>query len=334
MQISRRNFISQSATAAIVLSALDAFAVPLSTDKSSSDWALRIMATNWGFNGTMDEFCVKAKKEGYDGFEVWVPGEEKERTALTDAASKHSLSFGLLCGGNDRDFSKHLQQFKTAINAAAAMKPVYINCHSGKDHFSFDQNRQLMDFTGEVSAKTNIPVYHETHRGRSLFAAHITKEFIQKIPSLRLTFDVSHWCNVHESLLDDQAEALSMAISRSEHIHARIGHAEGPQVNDPRAPEWSNALNAHFAWWDKIVERKKNEKKTSARPVSFCAIVINAGAITMAAAINCDLVFVKSVSTLDRYFARARHTNTLHISAGCIWNPPKRIIEFVPFTSV
>ena len=118
-----------------------------------------------------------------------------------------------------------------------------------------------MDFTAEVSAKTNIPIYHETHRGRSLFAAHITRQFIEKIPSLRLTFDVSHWCNVHESLLDDQADTLAMAINRAEHIHARIGHAEGPQVNDPRAPEWSNALNAHFAWWDKIVERKKNEKK-------------------------------------------------------------------------
>jgi len=43
------------------------------------------------------------------------------------------------------------------------------------------------------------------------------------------------------------------------HIHARIGHPEGPQVNDPRAPEWDAAVKAHFAWWDKVAERKKKE---------------------------------------------------------------------------
>ena len=48
-----------------------------------------------------------------------------------------------------------------------------------------------------------------------------------------------------------------MAIERADHIHARIGHPEGPQVNDPRAPEWEAAVKAHFGWWDKIVERKK-----------------------------------------------------------------------------
>ena len=28
-------------------------------------------------------------------------------------------------------------------------------------------------------------------------------------------------------------------------------------MNDPRAPEWQKAFNAHVAWWDKIVEIKR-----------------------------------------------------------------------------
>ncbi len=84
---------------------------------------------------------------------------------------------------------------------------------------------------------------------------------MEKIPSLRLTLDISHWCNVHESLLEDQADTIAMALNRTGHIHARIGHQEGPQVNDPRAPEWKNAVTAHFAWWDKVVEQKRNEGK-------------------------------------------------------------------------
>ena len=78
-----------------------------------------------------------------------------------------------------------------------------------------------------------------------------------KISRIKITFDVSHWCNVHESLLADQQETVNMTLERVEHIHARIGHPEGPQVNDPRAPEWENVVKAHFAWWDKVVERKK-----------------------------------------------------------------------------
>jgi hypothetical protein len=62
-------------------------------------------------------------------------------------------------------------------------------------------------------------------------------------------------------MLDDQKETIALALSRTDHIHARIGHPEGPQVNDPRAPEWKFAVDAHFAWWDKVVEQKKKEGK-------------------------------------------------------------------------
>jgi len=118
-----------------------------------------------------------------------------------------------------------------------------------------------MDFSEKVSRETGVPIYHETHRGRILFAANIARPFIEKIPSLRLTLDISHWCNVHESYLDDQEETVALALSRTDHIHARVGHPEGPQVSDPRAPEWNTALQKHFAWWDKVVERKKKEGK-------------------------------------------------------------------------
>jgi hypothetical protein len=60
-------------------------------------------------------------------------------------------------------------------------------------------------------------------------------------------------------LLSDQPETMRMALSRTDHIHARIGHQEGPQVNDPRAPEWADAVKAHYAWWDEIVKRKAAE---------------------------------------------------------------------------
>ena len=173
------------------------------------------------------------------------------------SAKKHNLSFGLLCGGSDIDPQKHLGQFKEAVTAASKMNPLYINCHSGKDYFSFDQNKLFIEFTTQLNKQTGVPMYHETHRGRILYSASVCKDFMMKLPDLRLTADLSHWCVVHESLLKDQTETLELTLSRTEHIHARVGHAEGPQVSDPRAPEWEEALKQHFGWWDKVVERKK-----------------------------------------------------------------------------
>jgi sugar phosphate isomerase/epimerase len=262
--IDRRKFLklSSSAATAVMLSSLENFSsTHKPVFKMNKDFELKIMATNWGFNGSMDEFCAKAAKEGYNGIEVWWPSEKKAQDELFTALKTHNLELGFLCGGWQNNPKEHFDFFKKAIDEAAGnafQKPLYINCHSGRDHFSFDQNKQFIDHTTRLAKESGILICHETHRARIMFAAHATRQYIEKIPEVKLTFDVSHWCNVHESLLADQKETVDMALERVEHIHARIGHPEGPQVNDPRAPEWDNVVKAHFAWWDKVIERKKN----------------------------------------------------------------------------
>lgn len=262
MKLNRRQFIAASTATGtgLLLSSMESFAKPIMANNQSG-YSLLIFATNWGFSGSWDEFALKVKQAGYDGMEIWWPGDEKDRNDLFAALDKHKLKIGFLVGGGDKDFQKHLAQFQQSLSAAAKAKPVYINCHSGKDFFSFDQSKQFMDFTEKVNKETGVPIYHESHRGRILFAANITRQFIEKVPGLRLTLDISHWCNVHESYLSDQEETIALALNRTDHIHARIGHPEGPQVSDPRAPEWKQAVETHFGWWDKIVERKKKEGK-------------------------------------------------------------------------
>jgi len=260
--LNRKNFlgIGVSAAAATMLSSFESLASYKPSFTMNKNFELLIFATNWGFKGNMDEFCAVAKKEGYNGAELWWPENENEQKELFDALKKHGLQVGFLYGAWQSTPKENLGTFQKNIDAALSNKyqrPLYINCHSGKDYFSFEQNKPFIDYTTIKTKETGIPIYHETHRGRILFAANIAKEFIQKIPELRLTFDVSHWCNVHESLLEDQKETIDLALERTEHIHARIGFAEGPQVNDPRAPEWGNAVKAHFAWWDKVVQRKQ-----------------------------------------------------------------------------
>lgn len=261
MPITRREFLNATTVAGFTV-----LTDPLKAmEKSSSHvtpgpgFELLILGTNWGFNGSLDDFCSRIKKEGYDGAELWCPSTEEERKALIATFNKYNLKFGLLVGGHEQNFEKHFQQFKSSLEIAATLKPLYINCHSGRDHYSFEQNKTFIDLTTVVTQNSSIPVYHETHRSRILYSAPVCKQFMDKIQELRLTLDISHWCNVHESLLDDQAETVSLAINRTGHIHARIGHPEGPQVNDPRAPEWKNIVETHFNWWDRIVEQKKKD---------------------------------------------------------------------------
>ena len=237
-----------------------------------SKFELIIMGTNWGFEGSVDAFCAKAKKEGYNGIEMWWPTAKKDQDELFAALKQHQLQIGFLCGGSQSNPAEHLDSFKRMIDAAAAntvQRPLYINCHSGRDYFTYEQNRLFIDHTTSLAKQTGITICHETHRSRMMFAAHTTRAFIEKNPELKLTFDVSHWCNVHESLLHDQEETVQLALTRVEHIHARIGHPEGPQVNDPRAPEWEPAVKQHFSWWDKVIERKKKEGKPMAILTEF-----------------------------------------------------------------
>lgn len=263
MAISRRKFLEITAMSGAATSIMD----PLKTSAkpmhsaATTGFELLIFATNWGFNGSWDTFCDKIKTEGYDGTEAWYPTDEKQRHEFLAALEKHKLKFGLLVGGNDRDPAKHFHQFSSSLEKAAVLKPEYINCHSGRDHFSVEQNKSFITRTTEISNSTNVPIYHETHRSRILYSAPVARQFIQSLPELRLTLDISHWCNVHESLLDDQEEIVAIALSRTDHIHTRVGHPEGPQVNDPRAPEWKDAVDAHFGWWDRVVDIKRKEGK-------------------------------------------------------------------------
>jgi sugar phosphate isomerase/epimerase len=263
--LNRRNFLQtfSTATTAVQLSSLEAMASSFIPNMTmNNNFKLKLLATNWGFNGTLDAYCAKVKKEGYDAIEIWWPLEKKDQDVLFALLKNYDLEVGFLCAGSDSNYQKHFDQFVRMIDAAAnesIQRPLYINCHSGRDYFSYEQGKTFIDHTTALTKSTGIKICHETHRSRLLYSSPVARHYMEAIPELRVTFDVSHWCNVHESLLEDQQETVNMTLQRVDHVHARIGHAEGPQVNDPRAPEWDHAVKAHFNWWDNIVELKKQK---------------------------------------------------------------------------
>ncbi|RAJ94458.1 sugar phosphate isomerase/epimerase [Larkinella arboricola] len=222
---------------------------------------LTFFAPAWGNTLPFDQFCRNVKAAGYDGVEMALPFEEAEKSAILDTLAKHGLQLiGQYFQSFETDLDDHARNYEKYLRHLSAAQPVLINCQTGKDFFTFEQNQRLFELADRISGETGVKIIHETHRGKALFAAHITRDYLQKLPQIRLTLDISHWCNVHESLLENQTEAVQLAIQHTDHIHSRVGHPEGPQVNDPRAPEWAETLNTHLAWWDQVVARHRQSK--------------------------------------------------------------------------
>jgi sugar phosphate isomerase/epimerase len=258
MRLSRRKFLrTASALPVAMMGSLEHLAAAVPKPAAlNAPVPVKILATNWGFTGAWLEFAQKAKEAGYDGFEAWIPTDEAGRRDLRAAADRYGLSIGFLAGGGERDFAAHLASYEKAVRLATAERPLYVNTHAGRDFFSFAENKRILEKGLEIAAATGVKVLCETHRGRCAFSANATREYMEQLPGLRLTADLSHWCVVHESLLEGYEDTLALALRRTDHIHARIGHAEGPQVNDPRAPEWAQAVERHLGWWDKAIEHQ------------------------------------------------------------------------------
>tara|TARA_R110002167_G_scaffold23281_4_gene82727 strand:- start:10509 stop:11396 length:888 start_codon:yes stop_codon:yes gene_type:complete len=212
--------------------------------------------TDWGRTDSWDTFCQRTKASGYDGLETWMPNDDSSQQELKTALEKHGLSVGFLIGTDKSlSFEAGLKKFSEHMLFLVGWKPTYINCHTGSDFFTMDQNRAIIAVANKIGKENAIPTYHETHRGRFSFNLSDTERYLKAIPDLRLNLDISHWMVVHESLLERQDENLREVIDRSDHLHARVGHAEGPQVNDPEAPEWKVALDRHLDIWEAVIRK-------------------------------------------------------------------------------
>ncbi|GAB2564259.1 sugar phosphate isomerase/epimerase family protein [Spirosoma areae] len=250
--VSRRTFVQTCLLTAALPVVVTTQSPPLPV--GADPLKIRFFCPRWGATDSWDAFCKRVKEAGYDGVEVaFQSADELERRTMLAALQAHKLDVIAQSLSSFADIGQHTAHFERTLRDLAATRPLFINSQTGKDFFSFGQNKRLLALADTVARETGVKILHETHRGKFSYAASVTQAFLEKMPNLRLTFDVSHWCNVSESLLDDQAAAIELALSRTDHIHARIGHAEGPQVNDPRAPEWNKAVQAHLHWWDAIV---------------------------------------------------------------------------------
>merc|ERR1719247_3989333 len=100
----------------------------------------------------------------------------------------------------------------------------------------------------------DLIVTHEGHRKRYLHSPWVARDIIPKFPKLKLCADLSHWINVAETNTEDPdlTQVIEDIAPQVYHVHCRVGYDHGPQVPDPRAPEWIGYMEGHERWWDAI----------------------------------------------------------------------------------
>ncbi len=221
---------------------------------------LKILSPYWGSEHlSLIDFGNKIIDAGYDGMDTWLPTEKAAKHQLFDYVQKHQLYLVVQqCEAHGDNFKDFKASFIQSLNCCLEAKPVLINSHTGRDFFTFEQNLELIDAAAEISYKSGVIIAHETHRGRFGFSPAVTAEYFRQRPDLTITADLSHWVCVSESFLEGFEQPLQEAILRARHIHSRVGFEQGPQIPDPRAPEWQYAVSAFLGWWDQMIEN--NEK--------------------------------------------------------------------------
>ena len=152
---------------------------------------------------------------------------------------------------------EHLDSLREQMEECLAHEPLFFNAHSGSDAWSAAEAEDYFSQAIDLEKRIGLPISHETHRQRYFATPWQTRHILQLFPTLRITSDLSHWVCVCERLLPDMGETISLAAKHCQHIHARVGFAEGPQVPDPSAPEYATQLAAHEAWWDEIWQSQR-----------------------------------------------------------------------------
>ena len=219
----------------------------------------------WGSESlTPLSFLNKAIADGYNGVELFLQPPDEMTTqfmSVIDEKRKQQDDFYFialqLVFPVKETVTDYIKKMECNLASIAALQPLFINSHTGKDYFSFDDNCRVIEAAMNFSAKNNIRILHETHRSRFAFHTATLLPYLEKFPEMELTGDLSHFCVVSESMLEDQEEIFGIIFPHISHLHARVGYEQGPQVNDPKAPEWNLHVNKFMNWWQQIIALKQ-----------------------------------------------------------------------------
>lgn len=214
------------------------------------------------------DFLGRVAQDGFQATEIYLGGLPVAPEECRDLHAEYDLQLIGQIAIRHGSLDGQLRALEQEYLRALEFGPLKINAHLGRDILTFADNLQILTLGCELAAAHGVPLCVETHRHHALFHLPETRRYVEALPELQLTADLSHFVCVHESTLEDQPENLAAILPRVRHIHARVGHSEGPQVSDPRAPEWRAWTELFCEWWGRMLElaRERGDKAFTITP--------------------------------------------------------------------
>lgn len=236
---------------------------------------LEIFRTLWGYRGSWQQALDEALGAGFDGIEARIPETTAQRSANARLLREQNVPYittlftstPVLPRQSDSP-QAHLEDLRRKLDWAAELEPRLVNVLPGNDRWALSEQVDFFARAVELASACGLHVCFEIHRGRSLYSPWVTLDVIRQVPELRFTSDISHWLVTCERLLDDPADDLSPFIERVDHIQARVGYDQGPQVPHPGAPEYAEVLAFHQRHWESIwsSQEKRGLQSTTLTP--------------------------------------------------------------------
>ena len=220
---------------------------------------LKLFKTLWGRTGSIVSAADQAVEAGFAGLEGGATGSQAYRDELLQALQTRRLEYIqeiVTAGGyvprRHASVEEHVADVARQLHQGQSLEPRSVTIIGGCDAWSPEQSVRFFSEAQEVAARMNVTCSFETHRSRSLFNPWTTLAILERLPELRLTCDFSHWVVVMERQLDEDWEVVLEVARHAQHIHARVGYDQGPQVPHPAAPEYATALASHQCCWEAI----------------------------------------------------------------------------------
>lgn len=216
---------------------------------------LKLIKCDWGMEhlGDMPRRLEVYQAAGYDGVECANIGMDPE--AFGEKTQALGLDYvAMMFCDDEQAFARQLEHIRKT-------QPILINCHPGRDYFDVERSVRFFNDVAEQAADVGAPVVFETHRTRCLYSPWQTERILKALPWLRITGDFSHFTNVAENDLkrSPYSEMMDIAIAHTDHIHARVGSSEAPQVADPRVGTGLKWTELFEGWWDRVIDARLAE---------------------------------------------------------------------------
>ncbi len=243
----------------VLLSILWSAAPPVSgdgywiSDGSSAPPRLSVEQAIWAMGGlprggrewSREEQVAKIAAAGFDGFMVFLPGDEEAQTAYRDLAATHKLEITLQCAPSTVD------DLRVALKAVGRMRARGLVAMIRPTFVTFEEGARKISDMMAASREAGVPFYVETHRGTITQDLLLTGRWSREIPGMQIHADLSHFVISYEVGAPPSGpikEVFDAVLARTGMIDGRVGNGEQVQIDiGPRGDSPHARLFA--GWW-------------------------------------------------------------------------------------